>query len=472
MKFVAPITPELWDQIPPAAQAALRSVLVGYQQRIAALEQRLRELEERLGQNSTNSSKPPSSDGPAVKRRPPRLPGQRPKGGQPGHARHSRPLLPPDQTHELRPSQCRRCGHALQGDDPQPLRHQVLELPVVKPLVTEYRRHRLRCPHCQTTTCAPLPGHVAGHTAGPRLQAAVSLLTGACRLSKRTASWVCDHLLGVPLSPAEICGVERQVTQALAPPVAQARQQVTALPASVDETSWREARHKSWLWVAVTAALSVFLIRRTRGAGPLRELLGAAHDQVVTSDRFTTYATLPQGRRQVCWAHLRRDFQAMIDRGGAARVLGLDLLGLSDDVFFFWPRVRDGTWLRARFQEQVRCWRAELRALLARGVACGCAKTEATCRELLALEPALWTFASTPDVEPTNNAAERALRGPVQWRKTSYGTDSAAGSRFVEAVLTVVASCRQQGRDALAFITSCCEALRHNTQAPSLLPQN
>jgi transposase len=471
MQFDAPIAPALWDQIPPTAQAALRLVLLDYQQRIAALEQRLRELDERLGQNSTNSSKPPSSDGPAVKRRPPRPLGQRPKGGQPGHSRHLRPLLPPDQTYELRPRQCRRCGHALQGDDPQPLVHQVLELPVVKPHVTEYRRHRLGCPRCHTTTCAPLPDDVAGHTAGPRLQAAVSLLTGACRLSKRTASWVCGHLLGVPLSPAEICGLEQQVTQALAPPVAQARQQVTAQPANVDETSWREARHKSWLWVAVTAAVSVFLIRPTRGAGPLRELLGAAHDQVVTSDRFTTYDTLPRRRRQVCWAHLRRDFQAMIDRGGPARALGLDLLGLADDVFYFWPHVRDGTWPRARFQEQVRRWRPELRALLASGVACGCAKTAATCRELLALEPALWTFASTEGVEPTNNAAERALRGPVQWRKTSYGTDSAAGSRFVESVLTVVATCRQQGRDVLTYITSCCEALRHNTPAPSLLPQ-
>src|SRR5438067_8521624 len=152
MSFEPPIPEALWDQVPPAAQAALIVVLRQYQQRIAALERRVRDLEERLGQNSTNSSKPPSSDGPAVKRRPPQPQGQRPKGGQEGHPRHTRPLLPPDHTEHLRPTECRRCGHALAGDDPQPLVHQVLELPPVKPVVTEYRRHRLRCSRCRTTT--------------------------------------------------------------------------------------------------------------------------------------------------------------------------------------------------------------------------------------------------------------------------------------------------------------------------------
>jgi transposase len=448
----------------------LVTVLQHYQQRLATLEQRVRDLEERLGQNSTNSHRPPSADPPAVKRAPPRARGTRPKGGQPGHLRHTRPLLPPDHIEDLRPTACRRCGHALQGSDPAPLVHQVLELPPIRPTVTEYRRHRLGCPHCHTSTCAPLPPNVAGTTAGPRLQAAVALLTGACRLSKRTAGWVCQSLLGVPLSAAEVCGLERQAAQALAPAVAEARAQVQSQPANVDETSWWEGPHKGWLWAAVTAAVTVFLCRPKRDAAALREVLGAEHDRVVTSDRFTTYEVLPLQRRQVCWAHLRRDFQAMIDRGGAAGAVGRDLLAVADDLFFFWPRVRDGTWRREQFQRQVPAWRAELRAALQRGLGCGCAKTAATCRELLALEPALWTFAEVEGVEPTNNAAERALRHVVQWRKTSYGTDSAAGSRFVEAILTVVASCRQQGRDVLEFVTACCEALRHNRTPPALVP--
>jgi transposase len=472
MTFEPPIPQALWDLVPRAAQAALTAVLQRYQQRVDVLERRVRDLEERLGQNSTNSSKPPSTDGPAVKRRPPQPKGQRPKGGQPGHPRHRRALLPPDHTEHLRPTQCRRCGHALGGDDPQPLVHQVLELPPLKPVVTEYRRHRLACPRCPTTTCAPLPAEVAGTTCGPRLQAAVALLTGACRLSKRTASWVCQNLLGVPLSPAEVCGIERQVTQALAPAVAQAWQHVQAQPVNVDETSWREGRQKGWVWAAVTACVTVFLIRLSRGAGALRSLVGAAHNRVVTSDRFTTYQVLPLERRQVCWAHLRRDFQAMIDRGGAGVRVGEQLLLLSDWVFQDWHRVRDGTLQRKTFLYRAEHWyRPDVHRALEEGAACGCAKTAATCRELLAVEPALWTFARVEGVEPTNNAAERALRGPVLWRKGSYGTDSAAGSRFVEAILTVVESCRQQRRDVLAFITACGQALRHNTTPPSLIPQ-
>jgi len=473
MTFEPPIPRALWDSVPSAPQAALILAFQQYQQRIDALESRVRELEERLGQNSTNSSKPPSSDGPAVKRRPPQPRGQRPKGGQTGHPRHTRPLLPPDHTEHLRPTECRRCRHALGGDDPRPLVHQVLELPPLRPVVTEYRRHRLRCPHCHTTTCAALPPDVAGATCGPRLQAAVALLTGACRLSKRTASWVCHNLLGVPLSPAEVCGIERQVTQALAPAVAAARGHVQAQPANVDETSWREGKKKGWVWAAVTASVTVFLIRLSRGAAALRELLGAEHDRVVTSDRFTTYEVLPLQRRQVCWAHLRRDFQAMIDRRGAGVRVGENLLLLSDAIFHDWHRVRDGTLLRPTFAFRAERWyRPDVRVALAEGAACGCAKTAATCRELLAMEPALWTFARSAGVEPTNNAAERALRGPVLWRKGSYGTDSAAGSRFVESMLTAVASCQQQGRDVLAFVMACCEALRHNTAYPSLIPES
>jgi transposase len=471
MTFEPPIPRALWDQIPPAAQAALTAVLRDQPQRIGALERRVRELEERLGQNSTNSHKPPSSDGPAVKRRPPRPTGQRPKGGQPGHPRHTRPLLPPDHTEHLRPAQCRRCGHALQGDDPQPLVHQVLELPPIRPTVTEYRRHRLRCPRCRTTTCAALPPDVAGAAGGPRLQAPVALLTGACRLSKRTASWVCHHLLGVPLSPAEVCSVERQVTAALAPAVAQARAHVQSQPANVDETSWREGKEKGWLWAAVTASVTVFLIRLSRGAASLRELLGAEHDRVVTSDRFTTYEVLPLARRQGCWAHLRRDSQAMIDRQGAGARVGENLLLMSDAVFHDWHRVRDGTLARPTFAFRAEHWyRPDVRAALEEGAACGCARTAATCRELLAVEPALWTFVRAAGVGPTNNAVERALRGPVLWRKGSYGTDGAAGSRFVESIRTAVASCRQQGRDVLGFVTACGEALRQGTSPPSLIP--
>src|SRR5262245_19253016 len=180
-----PIPAELWDQVPPAAQAALRALTQHYEQRLQDLQQQIDELRQRLNQNSTNSSRPPSTDLPSVKRQPPRAPSGRPAGGQPGHPRQARPLLPPDATLAYKPASCRRCQQVLHGEDPTPLRHQVLELPRFKPAVTEYQLHRLACPRCGTTTCAALPAGVPRGGQGPRLQATVALLTGAYRLSKR-----------------------------------------------------------------------------------------------------------------------------------------------------------------------------------------------------------------------------------------------------------------------------------------------
>jgi transposase len=468
MSAEPPIPAELWDEIPPAAQAALLAVFASLQQRIAHLEKQVEDLRHQLNQNSTNSSRPPSSDGPAFKRPPPKPKGQRPSGGQPGHPRQIRPLLPPDQTLELRPSSCRRCGSPLAGDDSQPLRHQVLEIPPLQPHVTEYRLHRLVCPCCQISTCAKLPEEVQG-CHGPRLQAITALLTGAYRISKRDTSQLLEDVLGVPVACGTVCDLEQQTTQALEPVVTEATEHVRGQPANVDETSWRQARQKAWLWVAVTTYLTIYQIHATRGTKELLELLGKDYDKIITSDRWSAYKPVPLSRRQLCWAHLRRDFQAMVDRG--QQELGRKMLQVSDQLFDCWHRVRDGTMNRKELQARVAVWQVELRWLLERGQGCGCAKTAATCRELLELEGALWTFAYHEKIEPTNNAAERAVRHAVRWRKTSYGTASAAGSRFVESILTVVESCRQQGRNVLDFLTSCCEAGRKGTATPSLLPQ-
>jgi transposase len=225
------------------------------------------------------------------------------------------------------------------------------------------------------------------------------------------------------------------------------------------------------LWVAVTALVSVFLLRRRRDAAALHDLIGRQPRRVITSDRFKSYEVLPLGQRQVCWAHLRRDFQALIDRGGEAARVGRDLLEVSDDLFFFWQRVRDGTWRRQQFQRHLVRLRAAWDSAVQAGTASGHAAAQALCQELLRLDEALWRFAFEPGVEPTNNAAERALRHAVCWRKTSYGTDSEAGNRFVERILTTVASCRHQGRNVLEYLTACCDAILHQKTPPSLLPQ-
>ncbi len=227
---------------------------------------------------------------------------------------------------------------------------------------------------------------------------------------------------------------------------------------------------RAWLSVDVAGLSTVFEVARSRGGAVARGLVEAAAGQVITTDRFSGYNWLPLRQRQLCWAHLRRDFQAMIDRGGRGRVTGERLLCCAEDLFHRWQRVRDGTLRRSTFRQYLGVVRAMTCDELEAGRVCGCAKAAATCAELLKVEAALWTFARVEGVEPTNNAAERALRHAVQWRRASYGTDSEAGGRFVGNILSVVATCRQQGRNVLEFLTACCQATLHGSAAPSLLP--
>jgi transposase len=448
---------DLFDALPPVVQAYIRY-----------LEARLTDLEGRLNRNSSNSSNPPSSDPPHVKPAPPRSPTGKRRGGQPGHPKRSRPDLPPDAIVELRPETCDRCRHPLAGADPAPLRHQVVELPPIRPHVTEYRRHRLACPRCGRVACPALPPEARGGY-GPRVQAVCALLSGAYRIGKRGVARLCGDLFGVPISPAAVCDLHRKTAAALEPVVREAQAHVARKPANVDETGWREGGKQGWLWVAVTASLTVFLIRLSRGRKVLAELIGEAPG-VLTTDRYPAYDHLAPNERQVCWAHLRRDFQAMIDRRNAGSEVGEALLVHADILLRQWKRVRDGTLTRGGFRRRYLHWlRAEVRTLLAIGAEGGCAKTAAVCRELAAIEPALYTFAAVEGVEPTNNAAERALRHAVCWRKMSYGTDSPSGSRFVERLLTVVATCRQQGRDALGYLTEACRAALTGAAPPALL---
>jgi len=344
-------------------------------------------------------------------------------------------------------------------------------LPPLEPYVTEYQLHRLPCPRCGTFTCATLPDGVPTGQQGPRLQGLLAVLTGGYRLSKDQAETLCADLFAIPLCPGTVCHLEQQTTAALKPVVEGLREYVKTQHANVDETSWREEGKRAWLWVAVTALVAVFHICRSRGSAVARSLLGPGLHWVVTSDRYSAYQWLALRRRQLCWAHLRRDFQAMIDRQNAGSAIGEELLEFSDDVFHEWYRVRDGTLRRSSLRTYIAQQRPWLRALLKKGSGCGCAKTAAVCRKLLKLEPALWAFVRVEGVEPTNNAAERALRHAVLWRKSSYGTASAKGSHYVANILSVVATCRRQGRNVLEFVTACCQAHLQGEAAPSLVPR-
>jgi len=471
-----PIPATLWNTVPPEAQAALLALVESVKGRIAELECRVGDLEARLKLNSTNSSKPPSSDPIGFKRKPPPPPSGRKRGGQPGHQRAQRRLVPPEKVRsitECRPADCRRCGYLLRGDDPTPLVHQVAELPKIEPLVDEYRLHRLACPRCGTTTCANLPAGVPTGGFGPYLQAVLAALAGGYRLSKRQVQQMAGDLFGLSIATGMASKLERQSATALEAPYNEVALDVhDAKAVSIDDTPWRQDRDKAQLWVVVTALTTVFTIAAKRSAAVAQALLGSKPNQIVTSDRHSSLQWIDPAWRQVCWSHLARDFQAMIDRGGAGEATGHALLRLSKRMVRWWHRLGDGAVDRQRFRTIAARLRREVKAALESGQRCGCAKTAATCFEILKVEEGLWTFARVEGIEPTNNASERALRHAVIWRRISGGTDSADGSRFVERMLTVVATCRQQRRNVLDYLSSCFEAQLRGQKVPSLVPAN
>jgi transposase len=464
---------EILAALPAAARVHIRQLEAFAAQlanQVVALSARVAELEATAARDSSNSSRPPSSDGPRHKRGVPRGPGQRRRGAQPGHTKHERTILPPDRVIDHRPSQCHRCGSPLPGDDPDPLVDQVIELPEVMRHVTHHRRHSLNCPQCRARTTAGRAPE-ATHGFGPRLQAATAYLGGVGRLGKRAIGVLIGDLFGIPMALGSVSKLEARTGESLMPIHDEALGHTRGLDANVDETGWKQGPRRAWLWVAVTRSVTVFLIRSRRNRAAFADLVGPSPG-VLTTDRFAVYAHLASGRRQVCWAHLRRDFQAMIDRGGRGSAIGEDLLMYADILAERWREVREGVGSRGWFGREILPWlREEVGQLLADGSRCGCAKTARVCLELMTIEASLWTFASRPGVEPTNNAAERAVRHAVCWRKTSYGTDSERGSRFVERILSVVASCRSQGRGVMEFLMRAITAHQNRTPRPSLLPQ-
>jgi transposase len=430
-------------------------------------------LQEQLNQTSRNSSRPPSSD-PLHRERPRRPRSPRRRGGQPGHPGHTRTLVSVDEVDEvvvIKPEQCTHCQAPLSGDDPQPWRHHVIEIPPIKPVVTEYQWHQLVCAACGEVSRAPWPEGVPSGTYGPRAQATVALCTGSYRLSKRTTQQVMEEVFGVPMSGGTISPLEQATTEALAAPVEEARTYVHAQEvAHLDETSWRQGGKRAWLWVAVTSLVTVFVVRMSRGGHVARELLGEGFSGILVTDRYSAYHWYPVRWRQLCWAHVLRDFEAMRGRGGRSEEIGDALLAQAHQLFTWWHRVRAGTLKRSTFRSYMTPLRREVERLLAAGSCCGVPKTEGMCGEILKLRQALWTFVHVEGVEPTNNTAERALRPGVLWRKGSFGTQSEKGSRFVESMMTVVSTLKQQQRNVLEYLTAACEAALRGEEAPSLLP--
>lgn len=441
---------------------------------IAALEQRVRELEARLAQTSGNSSRPPSSDPPGAP--PPARPRHtgRSRGGQPGHERHTRELVPPDEVtraHVIKPHACRRCGARLGGDDPAPYRHQVIEIPPVVATVEEYQLHTLVCTDCGCSTRAQVPEGVSTGQFGPRFQALVSLCSGDYRMSKRAIERLFEDVFCIPIALGTISNLEQATSEAIAAPVEEIARAIKEQPVvHADETGWYERGRRAWLWVAMTSMMAVFLIRASRSQEVAKELLGSAFAGILVSDRWSSYGWVDVRRRQVCWAHLLRHFRGFQDRGAEAKAIGERLELLTLTMFHLWHGVRDGTMSRDEFRDLMEPLKAYIVAWLRAGASCPVRAVAGRCREILKLETALWTFVGEEGIEPTNNAGERSLRHGVLWRKSSFGTDSPSGSRFVERILSVVTTLRLQGRNVLEYLTAACQAALRGDAAPSLLP--
>ena len=467
------LPPALREQLPLEAQAyiaALEGQLVRLLGRVEALEAHAR-------QHSQNSSRPPSADPPDAPPRRARAKSKRKRGGQPGHKGHHRVLLDECQVNEIVehwPLACPDCqtllpaGVATTG----PQRQQVWDLPPMQATVTEHRYHSVQCPSCQQAVRAPRPADVPPGAFGPRLTSVVGLLNGRYRLSKREVAAFLADACGVRMSAASVVRSCEHLTQALALPYTEL-QHATAgsLTANVDETGWKEASQRRWLWVAVAPQHTHFRLAATRAGTELDSLLGAAFGGIVTSDRYRAYLRLPPEKRQLCWAHLARDLTAFSERTGASGAWGKQALAGVAELFDHWQRFREGIFDRATLQTRMAPLQQRWHELLQRGLSLPrWSKIPGFCRDLLAREVALWTFLSVPHVEPTNNAAERALRPAVLWRKGAFGSDSPHGLRFVERFLSVAATCRQQGRHLLTFLTDALTASWAGRPPPQLLP--
>ena len=299
----------------------------------------------------------------------------------------------------------------------------------------------------------------------------VSLCSGDYRMSKREIEGMVEDFFGVPIALGSISMLEQASSEAIAAPVdevAQANQQEPVVHA--DETGWYERGKRAWLWAAMAGLIAVFLVRASRGAEVAKELLGEAFAGILNSDRWSAYAWVDPARRQLCWAHLLRHFRGFQDLGAEASKIGQALELLAETMFHGWHQVRSGTLGRAAFQEMMIQLRKQVIAWLQDGQSCAVRKVASTCREIMKLEPALWTFVHVEGVEPTNNAAEQIVSHGVLWRKRSFGTDSSSGSRFVERILTVVTPLRLQKRNVLDYMTAACQARLRGEPPPSLLP--
>jgi len=441
--------------------------------RIAALETKVAELEARL-HDLTKPPVPPQP-APTLPKGPAKKPTGKKRGGQPGHPPHLKSLVPPERVNKFVafiPEVCPQCETALPQEpgpnDPPPVRHQVAELPKEVANFTEYQGHSRTCPCCGFVAKAAIPEEIRAHSIGPNLTAVLSYLSGCHGASKRGVEETCEAVFDVSIALGTVANLEQEVSAALEPAYQEAK--AAAQQAEVkhlDETGWKEAGKKRWLWVAATSTVVVFLIHTLRNVVALKKLLGDKLHGILCSDRWRAYDHWPTVRRQVCWAHLKRNWEKMLERGGGAKKIAKACLSVHQRVFELWHLFRGGGCSRLKLGNDMAPLTLELLDVLQSGKRCRDRKTRRFCARLLDKYLALWTFVVVEGVEPTNNHAERVQRRAVLWRRRSFGCQSAEGCRFVERILTVVQTLRLQKRSVVQFLQDTIAAHRSGQQRQS-----
>jgi transposase len=438
--------------------------------KIAELEKRIEELERLLGMNSKNSSKPPSSDPPAI---PAALPKRRRKkrGAKNGHQPHLRELFAPEKVTkrvELEPKVCPCGGTEFEKTDQEPLSHQMVDIAPIEPEVIEYIQHIHRCKDCGELLYQPLPDEVKRKYFGPGVLALVAVLTGMLNTSKRKALAMINEVFSVPMSLGGLSNCEAQLADALQQPYNETVEHIRQQDVThADETGWRRGnRQRGWLWALCCAGAAAFMVHAQRGQKAARKLLGSFCGTLV-SDRWGGYNFFC-GVRQICWSHLKRDFKAVSEAKGSIGKIGQELYGLAKKILKMRRRVRDGTLQWRTFQKRMTPIMERVEELLEQAATGKCALS-GKCRRIIKHREYLWTFVYHQSVEPTNNIAERVVRQGVLWRKSSFGTQSERGARYVERILTVCVTCRLQGRSIIEYLREACRCHLDGAPVPSLM---
>jgi transposase len=455
------------------------------EKQIEDAEKQIADLERQLAvrrQNSTNSSRPPSSDGLAGE---PRKRGRRKKsrrkpGGQEGHPGAHRPLAPPEKVaefHDVLPAQCGNCHRPL----PQQLeqvqtvgevqRHQVTELPPIEAKVIEYRCHRVRCPDCGESTRAAVPPE-ARPQSGSQLTALIAYLTVVCRMPRRVAQTLLEQVLKTPISLGSTQKSWEEASEAVATPCEELEGQLKDEPVlNVDETGWRTNGDKRYLWAFVAAGFVVYTLAKTRGSALLIRVLGAVFSGILCSDRGSAYLKYHKGTAQFCWAHLKRNILGILDlaKTSATERFCRDALALHARLFRLWHKFRGGQIDRSQLVLRSIPLQKRFFALAERHLDSPDRQVQNLATAMFDHCQRLFAFLEFENVDPTNNSAERALRTGVQWRKVCFGTRSDEGERATTRLLTVTETCDKQQRNSLLYLTEAITCHRRHQPAPSLL---